>query len=522
MCGCISLFEALQINFFCFLLGLLKVSHYSWGEEGAIIRAYIQGNVIFCEVMVMNIKIQKRMMVVFLPLFLLVGCGSDDNDDVSSVTDAQAKSAATEGITRSINANLGGAGELANNSTAIQTAINGGRVGTQSRSISFRAMNNDDLLLTNEIENKIDSILNELLSNGVRDGDTITYDPDENALCADEWGSDLSELIDGDNMGGTIAECVDMFSHITLMLTIISDNEGTLAIKYDGFSMMVIGYAPNSAYFETDLAQLKLIYEAVADEGNSNDMVSPATFEGVTRLTFTALGTNYGRVTLSIEDAINVVDQTENKEINVHLGATPKVFEVTINGSNETASIEVGLAAVQALFPLGDNDDGGIIQQAKFDLKGLTLKAELETGGDKMVFTNVGIGRGPFTFNVLDPSALTEGDDQLDLSLALSTFGFTINGLTETIFFDSPFSMALDVNDVFGVFADLATTNSSLNVDIVENTEIKPLDDVMKVNSGSVSVEGTGDFTGSAVYTAAQCFTSGGEGDFALVDAACP
>jgi len=214
--------------------------------------------------------------------------------------------------------------------------------------------------------------------------------------------------------------------------------------------------------------------------------------------------------------------KTENKEINVHLGATPKVFEVTINGFNETASIEVGLAAVQALVPLGDNDDGGIIQQARFDLKGLTLKAELETGGDKMVFTNVGIGSGPFTFNVLDPSALTENDDQLDLSLALSTFGFSVNGLTDTILFDSPFSMVLDVNDVFGIFADLATTNSSLNVDIVENTELKPLDDVMKVNSGSVSVEGTGDFTGSVMYTAAQCFTSGGKGDFALVDAACP
>ncbi len=458
-----------------------------------------------------NIKIKKQMMMVFLPLFLLVGCVNDD-DDASSVTDVQAKSAATQGIVNNINTTLGAAGGLADNATAVQTIIDGAGNSTQSRRLSIRSMG----VGANGMDHQLESALDKLLSNGVRSGNTITYTPDANTLCEDELLGNLLELTDAES-AMAMAECVDMFENVTLVLTIISEDEGTVAIKYNGFSMVVIGYAPNSIYFETDLAQLK----SIAETEGSNDIL-PATFEGVTRLTFTELGVDYGQVTLSIEEAINIMGNTAGEEARIHVAATPKVLELTLNAPDKTASMEVALAAVQALFPIdaADNNSGSV-QRAELDLKGLTLKADLEAGGDKLVFTNIGIGSGPFTFNVIDPAAL-EANDLVDLNLALDTFGFTVDGVSETILFDNAFSMVLDVNDVFAIFGDWISTDSRLSIDVAQNTELKPQGDVIKVSKGSVSGEGTGAFTGSATYTTSQCFTVGNDYEFLWVDAICP
>ena len=392
-----------------------------------------------------------------------------------------------------------------------------------------------DSSTTAALEQQIQDALDLLFNNGVRDGSTITYDPDEQAMCSDAVFGKLPDLASsigtsGIDTAGLIQECVDLYSHVTVVLTILGEEEGTLAINYDSFNLITIGYNTSETYVDIDLAQLKSIIEAIgASQDPPEDAGLPSVFEGVIRLTSAVLGTNHGKLTLSIEQAINIAEEATDSnpnETSVLLEAAPKVLELIANANDKTASVEVALAAIKVLFPFEVN--ANVEQQADLSIAGLTLKADLINDGDQIVFSNVGIGDAPLVLNIVDLSGfILDGID--DIKLTLDTFGFTVDGVQNTIWFPSMFSSSLEIHDDSGVINGLPL-DGTIGVMVLDGTVLVPTESgILNVTSGSVSQTGGGDFDLGSTFIPGSCFTFNenvlditGENSLPLLGVECP
>ena len=118
----------------------------------------------------------------------------------------------------------------------------------------------------------------------------------------------------------------------------------------------------------------------------------------------------------------------------------------------------------------------------------------------------------------------------------LPNFAFVVDGIDETITFNSVVDFSLAVDDRFEVLGLPYTAGQAhtFDLDIEQDTQLVPIVDpvagktVFRVDSGSVSATGTGDFVGAADAMVGQCFTMNLAGLFAaptgfpMVLVACP
>jgi hypothetical protein len=336
---------------------------------------------------------------------------------------------------------------------------------------------------------------------GVRIDDTVTYTPNPADLC-------LNTLLAALSSQPTLADCEAFYSHITAELTIDSADDGTLAFMYDGNTALTIGYAPDTAYIELDLAEIRNVLEAFWQQVGTSNL--PDTMAGRFRLTAESLGVDSGRITFSIEEAINLVDPTN--EIDIQVAAAPAALVLTLDAPNNTASIELGLAGIDSILPFVDLSD--VTHQTLVSLGGLSFLTALENDGANLVGTEIGLGDGGFTIDVVNDGG---GDDPIDFSIMLPNFAFTVDGAAGTLTFDSLVDFAFAVDDRFGLFDPTYTpgTAHTFDLDIAAGTQLAPVgvdgvsgQAIFQVVAGSVSAVGTGDFIGGpATAVASDCFT---------------
>jgi len=486
-------------------------------------------------------------MALLIPIIFMASCGSEDvadllDDDsqqnstdnssnpgnqpsspadIAAITDTQAKSTATTLISKNLNTSISAIDDVTSNSTAVNTIAKS--LGLDLSAINattsaVRATRDDSS--TAAIEQQIIDALDAMIDNGIRDGATITFDPDEETLCNDALLGlvpDLVEqagaLIDEEDLdtSDAIDACVDMYEEVTVVLTILGDESGSLAIKMYNFTLLTIGYSTDESYAEFDLAQLKSIIEAIGDDQfPPEDPELPSTFEGVIRLTNSVLGTDHAKMRLSFEESINIVDDSDDSKTSILLSKTDKVIELEANGNDNTASAEIALAAIEALFPIDDVNE--VEQEAELFINGLTLRADLTSGGDQLVVTNISLGSSPMLFNIVDLSSFIITDDPKDMELTMESFGFNIDGTEETITFSSLFNAVLAIDDRFGIITDTDFFRGELEVSISDNTVLVPKQNsdgtpVFEVTNGIVNQDGEGDFGFGGSFTQGQCFT---------------
>lgn len=481
--------------------------------------------------------------LLLIPIIFLASCISTEDDedetgstnppntstpaDIASITDSQAKSTATKLISENINTSIAAIGDITSNSSAVDTIAKGLGLDLSALDATTSAVRStrDDDSTTAAIEQQLIDALDAMISNGTRVGATITYDPDEETLCndallglvpdlvgqANDLVDDTDDLIDEDELdtSDAIDTCADLFEELTIVLTIQGEESGTLAIEMYDFTFLTIGYSADESYAEFDLAQLKSIIEAIGDEQvPAEDPELPSTFEGVIRLTNTVLGTDHARVTLSFEESIRIIDDSEDKDTSILLSKAAKVIEFEANANDNTASVEVALAAIEALFPI--DDDNGDEQQAELSIAGLTMVANLTSSGDQLVVTNISLGNAPLLFNIVDLSGVFFQDPK-DMELTMESFGFNIDGTEETITFSNLFNAVLEMDDQFGILnSDFFA--GRLVVRINDNTVLAPKvnsseDPIFEVTSGFVSQEGSDDFDFGGSFTQGQCFS---------------
>ncbi|NKE71516.1 hypothetical protein [Candidatus Manganitrophus noduliformans] len=439
----------------------------------------------------------------FVAVGAIAACGGGGSKGSSAgapveVTPEQAAAGAADTVGGASKSLLGSIGKSVGNSSAAETILNA--LGIPP-----------DPDPTANLEAQLGEAIALILENGQRTGDAITFDPDETLLCSDPLLGQVT--LEGQ-------PCIDFYSHITVVLTPGGNaEEGTLEIKYDNFVLATIDYSSGSVSLQLDLAQLKAIASAARP-----DVELPETLEGVVRATFTELGIDHAQFTFSIVQAINIVDAAS--DFNINIAATEKVFEFTADGPGGTLTAELGLGALNALFPVEDLND--VSFPTKLALNGATLHAALTA--ETLVITKIGINSPPpFSLDVDDPA----NSPNVDFSFGFVPFGVTLNGADDSITFDQEYNSDFAIEDVFGLFSPVPPGGGSgltgtVNVVIPQGTKwtlrestALTTEPIIRIEEGSATVTGDGVTFPSESLVAGDCFLLRPSFGFPLVSIPC-
>ena len=265
-------------------------------------------------------------------------------------------------------------------------------------------------------------------NNTVREGERITIDPDDAAVCAEE-------LIDTSDDQSEFQRCQALVADMLVQIDATSDTAGTLTYLFQNEPLAVVGYTDNSNSFELNLGTLKTLIDA--DNALNPDFSDDSpldTIEGAILVSASAtsqtVGSEAGSVSLEVSQPVSIASADAGDTLSLDTG---KIFELSADAANESATIEIELGTLQASINDGDSVNS-------VDLDGLTAIVDFVNNSDELVVSNLGIGQGPLRF-ALDNSEV--------LNLGLDTFGFTVSADDEDITLTGALNLSLIVREVF-------------------------------------------------------------------------
>lgn len=378
-------------------------------------------------------------------------------------------------------------------------------------------------------QSEIDAAFSAFLANPTRDGNTLTYTPDVTVACSDEL---IAEVMAGAGDAQSPAEvkelCETIVPNITVVQTLESDTTGTLTYRYRDAAPLVVGYAPNSAYFEVQLDDSKAALQAMAADAGQplaeGDL--PTIFEGALRLTATETGTNAGSIRVSVPEAVEVSGAMEFGEASFALATSEKLIEIGGDETAGTAYVESDVGALMASLP--DADASGTPHLWEFAMAAFTGRIDVNNSTQQLTVTNLGFGGESTTVRI---------DGQEALRIALANLGATVDGNASTITLDSVLDFAVNVANPFGMMSDFFAdaTNptdpnlaGSFDISAPAGTQMTVLNPdatspVTKISAGGpLELQGTGEFAGSVSLPVDSCFTEDASGAMPLAPAACP
>ena len=456
---------------------------------------------------------KKHAMIVSLFLFVWIvistGCSSS-SDDGDNVSDAKKEVVdnVSQKVATSFDKILGQVLDSEATSTLTESLSFGG--GSDLGGMDLSGLFED--VDTEELSTNLEEILDDLMSNPVVDGDTITFTPNTTELCVDIEDAAERQL------------CEQMLNRISLVQN--TDNN-TLTVMFDDHAPLIVGYGQNSVYFEVDLTETVAVAGdllAALDAGISIDF--PETFEGAVRLTMASTDTT-GTVTLGVTDTIRIGGEVDGEQFSIEVAETDKVIE--ISGDGNTATVELGLGAVTGGFPLEDDDE--IMHVAELSLAGINAFMQLQ--GNTIEMTGLNLGNDPVTFDI---------DGQAVFEASMDTLDLTVNGTDGSLTFSTgdgtDFVLELSFAntsyiDFLEDFIDediITGAVGGLTIAIADDTELAFIVDeadpfaeaLTKVVSGSIDFTGTGFFDGTASYSADDCYTDSSTAGFPVEAVTCP
>ncbi|MCG6969184.1 MAG: hypothetical protein LJE85_05370 [Gammaproteobacteria bacterium] len=499
--------------------------------------------------------------VLFLTLFTLGGCGGSDSSDDNTADQqkiAAARTAAVTSISENLNTSLDSVDAVVSNSAATDVLVDTGtgvtvnanafvdqNVSAQTQTIfnalaaSTRKQVNNGIsamsshTATDTLGVDVEQMLTDIMGAGSVNGDTITYSPNLNVICA---------IPDGDPNFNADA-CREFYSHITVEQQIISDTDGTLTFKFDAHAPFVIGYASNSIYFEVVLAELNNAFAAAAillvDLGSPALLDTPTSmydsFEGTIRLTITKLGEQAGSIGLSIPQAISISGTIDGNAQSLTIAATDNVIEVSADAVANTASIAFGLGAVTALSTVENINAPNELLPMSLNLSAFEGVFTFSSANsvDTLVGSDISLGVSPLSYSI---------DNMEALNVSMDALSFTVNSADQTVVLDTGLDFSLSVANVNAAFADFFSadidpTDQSLQASLAVTAPMAtvftnrglPANDPLAVDEifeltqgGPLDVTGVDYLQGSLSVSTGECFTGAGSGAFPIEAATCP
>ncbi len=412
---------------------------------------------------------------------LTTGCGESslsdliDSSDLSDLSTEQISASVKEGMTRGMTKNLDSIGEVFADSSAFSSlgTIFSGVGEDSAKTRSSHSNHEDDELFGGfgELLGVIGDLADHSTVTNIN-GDIVTLDPIESEICPA-----AAEALDIE-----AANCAAVISQITLEVDVdtIVNNEvvdATATVKFAQDTFLIVDFTLTSLYYETHLAGLKSFLTGVAQiEGETADL--PDTMTGTVRLAATISGEDAGAITLSIPTTVNLA--STSPQTNINIAATAKLFELAVNGNDETLSFEIGINPIDLLFT--DSDSTG---EFPVHLTMDGLSGQLQLNDD--ILTITGVTLDSLTIEVDGVEALTAALSELDFTLDGSG-DFPVIALAKALNFD------LSMKNVRGIFEDeFESTDPNQQItaalDADSGTTLTILDDdLTQVTGGSASI----------------------------------
>ncbi|GGX58699.1 hypothetical protein [Saccharospirillum salsuginis] len=296
-----------------------------------------------------------------------------------------------------------------------------------------------------------------------RSGDTTTgFDIDTFLDNLEEYGTltdtssgllfqpDSSRICTGDI---DVNRCTAVANASSIEFTQSGEQSGSVVFQFETQEVFILEFSQNSLAGTWVLQGMKAFLEAVDPDANN----LPNTFNGRFKAKVEATGTNSGRITTSVPEAINVGDDTTDYQLN--LGQTGTLLMVEGNDDLGTGSVSVDVSALD--LRLAEEDDPGVIWDLavpafSFDMTGDNKGTEDNSDDDMTV-----------TASLASPGIVLKkgSEDQLTVDAFTLDASMTSGVLT--------FNEALN----FAMMAIEDATTNELDVQIASGTELQSTDD---------------------------------------------
>lgn len=380
-----------------------------------------------------------------------------------------------------------------------------------------------------ESDTQLDAAFDAFLSSPTRDGNTLTYRPDVDIACADETIAEVMAEVGNAQSQAEVQElCRTLLPNVTVVQTLDSETSGTLTYRYRETAPFLVGYSPNSAYFEVQLEETRAALVAMAQDVDQplQEGDLPSTFTGALRLTATETGTNAGSIRLSVPESIAITGATDLGEANFSLDATEKLIEIGGDDTAGTAYVEMDVGAISATLP--DEDAEGTPHLWELASAALTGRIDVDNNQQRLTITNLGFGDEPTTVRI---------DGQEALRVALDNFSATVDGNAGVMTFGTAVNFTMSVANAFGLMDDFfpsatdpsdPTLTGEVSINAPAGTALTVLnpDDtnpVTKVTAGGpIEMQGTGEYDGSVSLPSDSCFVENNSSVIPLAPVQCP
>lgn len=421
---------------------------------------------------------------------LLSGCGGGDSGP------GLAKDQAIQTIARAVGANERGFQRTIANSSAPANVSNNTGLSAQSRMpgdataharlrehvvTKFRDLakkfprstaSTNNTSLEHDVKEQLDVLMYTVESS---DGTVTVYKPNAERLCAgmapEEEGAD--------------EDCVSWIAdNVRVVQRVAAMDQGTLEIKIDDYTFLVIGYAPNSVYLELDLAQLRAIDGVLSQASGGEPGFSDGdTVEGVLRLTLTRTGEESGSILFSIPQAVTI-DHEGADALHLLFAATDRAVELVVDGQARTGTLGLGFTRIELSTTSVHLYETTMTQLA---LSGITGEFSFAGGeSETMTATGVGLRGAP-----LDVRTVTTGTSGTTFSehweFSVADFAMEIAGDSHPDYhFQNGFDAAWSVEDL----TQEPVAKKQATLTMVSGTRLSPthaLPNGFRVANGSVT-----------------------------------
>lgn len=270
-----------------------------------------------------------------------------------------------------------------------------------------------------------------------RTGNTITIDPDEQAVCSDTVSTTPLQL---DNT------CTQLMADVTVRVEAVTEDSGVLVYLFRESPLLSIGYAPNGVVYELEFGALSNALQAAATSGGSEAEPMTTTATGTLRLEAQISDDPSGDETAEL--SAKIVNPLVISDINssqVLLSLQPStVFQVNTNATTENVTTQVNWGALQVASEF--TDDAENTRQLMTSLGGLTGQLSANASGGPLELNNIGIGGVPLNIKI---------DSVESINLGLDTFGASLDTDTNIITLTTALGLRFVVDNLAGVLDDL-------------------------------------------------------------------
>lgn len=278
-----------------------------------------------------------------------------------------------------------------------------------------------------------------------RDGNVITIDPDDAALCEDDPDVAVDDGVVLDDEGSASA-CLQLVAELTVRIDARTGDSGIIAYDFAAEPVLALGYSPEGIVMELYLPGVQRVAQRIETIEGITESALPETMLGTLRWTVRVFDDTPGRQAGEFEFGVTKALEIGDMGTATSLSLAPS--RVALFGFDEAtgeARFSVGWGALRFA---AENDDGqGGTSLTTLSLGGLTLDLEASEDSPVVSLANVGIGGVPLNIQVDSIDALT---------LALETFGVTLDGDSGVVTFDTDAGIEFALDNLGGVFEGYA------------------------------------------------------------------